>query len=1192
MLTVHTAVAVIPPPALWPRLQPFRRVLDPGHSRWPPHINLLFPFLTPRELPAALPDLAAALATTQPFDVALRDVTTFIAKRAAYIVAQPETPNAGTEFAQLHASLAGAFPACDGTAKHESGYQAHLTVARAAWNPGQPGQTAPEVAEIEAAARAAMQDTDPDVPSLAWTVQGVYVLRRRDDDPFSFAHYVPFGGVAGNEDPHGLVGTMYDPDASTPHVETLPLLHHAASPSSPATTPETIDHWPAWREYTAVATPTELKSDAYDETWVTLPCYAFHPQKDAWAPLVRPGEEIPPGLAPPGDPPATLRVVTYNVLNDWRLQAAARHVRLLDQLRDRVPDADVVALQEVTPLFLAMLLEAPWLRSAETPWFVSHGSVEWARALFPKMGAAVVLSRYPFHHLHLRLTHQKQVLVAQFPDLLASLAVVHLTSSHSSNAEPMDKRVAQVDPIGQFLARHRPAVPNTGLTMVAGDWNTDDPDEDALLIARHGWVDAAHVLGGPVLGTFDPLTNPLAHACAMDQTVSHAYDRIVYAPGGAWAPAAIRLIGHPDDEAASVAHLASDDERLAAGYPASDHYGVEVTFRRAEVDGDVDMSDAAAAEITDEDVRARLEALGDYETPDGDACRTRALALVARHLNRLHKYAPLPVPDLVAVGSFGLNLHSRDSDVDALCFISTAPAAFADAVERTPCPSGLRLVRSVRDSVVPVVQFVAWDRVSVDVQYVAPGNVFLARAGDWIRDPLRADFPTLRKSVATALLPLRDGAAMAKVLSDPARLVYRVLRRWACDRGIYDGRTGYLGGASLLVLVLRVAHANPGARSAVDLVRAWFMTYARHPWSVVAVTLGGAPTAPLRAPMAVYSVHAPKINIARHVTPATCAVIARAIREAAARVVGMDDAEVVEYLTADGAGFAEFVKRYPSFVRVSFQRSGAEQAAGWRRAVGTFRWAQALRSVSGDVQLWPIPLQTRTEAQLSDTQLTAAHDAEATYLVGIAGDVDARAVEEHLRGFLPPPDAVPWCGYVTTVPRDQVRHEDLVPAGHRDWGDDATIAPGANAAADANTVMAEQQRRGGRGRSNTAQADDVQDEAMDTDEAPAPAAAPAHAVPAPRPHSGPKPSTGPLRPAQDVMNRLLWDDTTYDPADYVVGYVDRFDGIKERALLAFRPDDEDHPDWVPLHRIVHFRRVSDGVTVWDRHARVDLVFRK
>lgn len=36
--------------------------------------------------------------------------------------------------------------------------------------------------------------------------------------------------------------------------------------------------------------------------------------------------------------------------------------------------------------------------------------------------------------------------------------------------------------------------------------------------------------------------------------------------------------------------------------------------------------------------------------------------------------------------------------------------------------------------------------------------------------------------------------------------------------------------------------------------------------------------------------------------------------------------------------------------------------------------------------------------------------------------------------------------------------------------------------------------------------------------------------------------------------------------------------------------DSSEEDFVPGHRILWFRRVADGVLVWDREARVDMIF--
>jgi uncharacterized protein (UPF0248 family) len=90
-------------------------------------------------------------------------------------------------------------------------------------------------------------------------------------------------------------------------------------------------------------------------------------------------------------------------------------------------------------------------------------------------------------------------------------------------------------------------------------------------------------------------------------------------------------------------------------------------------------------------------------------------------------------------------------------------------------------------------------------------------------------------------------------------------------------------------------------------------------------------------------------------------------------------------------------------------------------------------------------------------------------------------------------------------------------------------------------------------------------------------------------------STGKLRPATDVLNRLLWDPSTSSQKDnFLIGYEDRFVGIKECKLTEWKSHREvEDESFIPMHRVVYFRRISDGVVVWDKRKekRVDLVFR-
>ncbi|XP_016077533.1 PREDICTED: leukocyte receptor cluster member 9 [Miniopterus natalensis] len=84
----------------------------------------------------------------------------------------------------------------------------------------------------------------------------------------------------------------------------------------------------------------------------------------------------------------------------------------------------------------------------------------------------------------------------------------------------------------------------------------------------------------------------------------------------------------------------------------------------------------------------------------------------------------------------------------------------------------------------------------------------------------------------------------------------------------------------------------------------------------------------------------------------------------------------------------------------------------------------------------------------------------------------------------------------------------------------------------------------------------------------------------------------PLRTAAAVIQRIRWD-PRLDPADFSVGYADRFLGVVEEPFGAFCWDEPlaalgPGVLAVPEHRVRYFR--FRGRTVWDRASRTDFVF--
>ncbi|PLB44614.1 hypothetical protein P170DRAFT_339583, partial [Aspergillus steynii IBT 23096] len=79
-----------------------------------------------------------------------------------------------------------------------------------------------------------------------------------------------------------------------------------------------------------------------------------------------------------------------------------------------------------------------------------------------------------------------------------------------------------------------------------------------------------------------------------------------------------------------------------------------------------------------------------------------------------------------------------------------------------------------------------------------------------------------------------------------------------------------------------------------------------------------------------------------------------------------------------------------------------------------------------------------------------------------------------------------------------------------------------------------------------------------------------------------------LRPAADIINRIIWD-SNYDSANYIIGYEDRFEGRLEVGIGSWKKESTDE-EFIPQHRVLYIKRKSDGEIMWDRRRRIDKLF--
>ncbi|CAG8908631.1 unnamed protein product [Penicillium egyptiacum] len=89
------------------------------------------------------------------------------------------------------------------------------------------------------------------------------------------------------------------------------------------------------------------------------------------------------------------------------------------------------------------------------------------------------------------------------------------------------------------------------------------------------------------------------------------------------------------------------------------------------------------------------------------------------------------------------------------------------------------------------------------------------------------------------------------------------------------------------------------------------------------------------------------------------------------------------------------------------------------------------------------------------------------------------------------------------------------------------------------------------------------------------------------PEYDPKAGENRLRPAGDVINRITWD-TAFGRNNYVIGFVDRFEGQLEVAMGSWKKETTDE-EFIPQHRVLYIRH-TNGEIVWDRRRRIDKIF--
>ncbi|KAF2675888.1 hypothetical protein K458DRAFT_492786 [Lentithecium fluviatile CBS 122367] len=1186
-----SALCVIPPQDQCSDIDKLRSLYDKGYTKWPPHINLIYPFVAPDSLSGAKAQIESLLNSDLdgPATVTLDHSGHFKHRNNSTIFLREGADHTETALERLRALALRAL------GQTPSPCNFHLTV----------GQSEDETEST----RNFLLDKASRIPKLTFEVGSLAVLVRERD-----------AGEAGRM---RLWGTIELP---------------GSQPSSGILIPE------FWLREEG---PNTLLSDSDDETKTQISLSAlsrkvqpgtthqFDAESESWCPAPYSVQDM--------SSPTSLGVSSYNMLIDSEYPPARdRDPLLVDTILSDAALADVLVMQEVSDDFLSFLLAHDEVRR-QYP-YTSHGPPSQPDiGPLPSLRNVVVLSKHhfrwefvPFHRRH------KGAVVATFPSFAEDalplvVAGVHLTCGLTDGSVAAKK--VQLQNLTSHLKQSYVANP----WIIAGDFNITTSkhtiDEavksksisqqtagtlesietriseagllDAWTLARVEGTDDSEKMDtndlfeGEEGATFNPRENALAAATSgSSRNRPQRYDRILVRSQEVFSVKSFHQFGLPQT-VDCVASVPSDHSGIRATFSIHDgsqHQSAENTeiLQRFPVEHRYAPSHLSRVR----DLQGALAKRSVFPTAEDHQRRRNALTLVKDVLLGSSNDGDSSASDvpmvIVPVGSYALGVWTAASDIDCLCIGSISSKTFFRlAIQRIHKAQsrGVRLLRKVQANTGTMLELSVLG-VNMDLQY-CPAAGIVQRWLDF--SSLHPSDPVFNLPILSLrkLKPIRDLNYIQRTIPTMAsfRLAYHFIKLWAVERGIYSAKFGYFGGIHITLMLSwvckRLAH-DVGTVGASDLVVTFFYHYAHFDWKKnIVFDVFFHKKMPryqrsLREPMAILGFYAPNSNIAHTATAPGLQVLVNELKRADKRLSapGMTwNGFFNEHASVD-SGANDFLMTHESYVKIDIQYWGRALSKG-RGLVG---WVESrcinlvvdIHKVVPhlSVRIWPARF-ANSDANDTDTYYHGC------YLIGFSrtegGDVPAtkedranakQMVEKTFERFL-----------------EQVRADEKYYDASTCWIDVSLAKP-----SEVKTLKLDD-REWGEDTMEIEPDSDDEDELLDLDDEPTDHQ-PSRKLPTRRnaspssSHTQMPVSTSKLRPASDVLNRLRWD-PSLDPSDYIVGYEDRFLGAKETSLERWKTEQTDE-EFIPQHRILYFKTRGnggvEGKVVWERATRVDRVF--
>ncbi len=216
---------------------------------------------------------------------------------------------------------------------------------------------------------------------------------------------------------------------------------------------------------------------------------------------------------------SNIKIISYNILFDYfeqnKIESITRYEHIVSLLRES--NADIIALQEVTDLFLDFLLTEKWVQDNYYICDIKKG-----KSISPY--GQYFLCKLPFTFYYYEFNYDKKFSIMHINSNEMSIAIsnIHLTSNRAKNGSV--KRNKQLYTIIDMMNQ----IENSSITpfagIILGDFNADEMELPILTknLYEDVWIKNNDAQRGI---TFNPETNALADLNSLTGAKAR-YDRI------------------------------------------------------------------------------------------------------------------------------------------------------------------------------------------------------------------------------------------------------------------------------------------------------------------------------------------------------------------------------------------------------------------------------------------------------------------------------------------------------------------------------------------------------------------------------------------------------------------------------------------------------------------------------------------